>query len=408
MTAPVDRSGAVLGDYTLQRLIGRGGMGEVYQALDSRRGRTVALKLLYPQFAGDAVFRERFLRESRTAASINNPHVIPIHDWGEINGHLFLDMRIVEGRDLRGVLAHGPLAPERAVSIIEQIAHALDAAHVAGLVHRDVKPDNILIDSSDFAYLVDFGLAQTTTDSRLTQTGEAVGSFAYMAPERFAAGNIANPLTDVYALTCVLFEFLSGTAPFGAGDLQVLVASHLNQLPPMTGSVFDPVIARGMAKNPAERFATAGELARAAREALSALAPQTQTTSQAQAQAQAQAMSQTMPGPVAAPAASMAAPGYGPPTGAPPMNPAHQGPAPVPGGFANHPGGSAPAGPHAPGPQQPGLQQQGPQHAGGRQPQPSPIPHDDGARIALILVAVVVAVVFVIGLIVVITMSMNG
>ncbi|MEP9394383.1 serine/threonine-protein kinase [Gordonia sp. VNQ95] len=269
MGSPADRSGSVLGDYTLQRLLGRGAMGEVYEARDERRGRTVALKLLAQQYAGDAMFRERFLRESRMAAQLNDPHVIPIHDWGEINGLLFLDMRIVSGgTDLRHLLAGGPLAPERAVSIIEQVAQALDAAHAAGLVHRDVKPDNVLIDSGDFAYLVDFGLAQTTTDPRLTETGAAVGSFAYMAPERFGAGNIATPATDIYALTCVLVECLTAAAPFGAGDLQVLVAAHLNQPPPMLGSPFDYVIARGMAKNPADRFVTAGQMAQAAREAL--------------------------------------------------------------------------------------------------------------------------------------------
>lgn len=269
MHDPADRSGSVLGDYTLQRLLGRGAMGEVYEARDSRRGRTVALKLLSPQFAGDALFRERFLRESRMAAQLSDPHVIPIHDWGEIDGFLFLDMRIVAGGgDLRKLLAAGPLAPDRAVSIIEQIAHALDTAHAAGLVHRDVKPDNILIDTNDFAYLVDFGLAQTTTDPRLTDTGAAVGSFAYMAPERFGAGNIATPATDIYALTCVLVECLTGSAPFGAGDLQVLVAAHLNSPPPILHSPFDAVVARGMAKNPAERFVTAGELAHAATDAL--------------------------------------------------------------------------------------------------------------------------------------------
>ncbi|NDK92444.1 serine/threonine protein kinase, partial [Gordonia desulfuricans] len=269
MHDPADRSGSTLGDYTLERLLGRGAMGEVYQARDERRGRTVALKLLAPQYAGDSVFRERFLRESRMAAQLNDPHIIPIHDWGEITGHLFLDMRIVsDGADLRGLLAGGPLPADQVVSIVEQVAHALDAAHAAGLVHRDVKPDNVLIDGGDFAYLTDFGLAQTTTDPRLTDTGAAVGSFAYMAPERFGAGNIATPAADIYALTCVLVECLTAAPPFGAGDLQILVAAHLNQPPPVLGSPFDPVIARGMAKNPVDRFATAGEMARAARDAL--------------------------------------------------------------------------------------------------------------------------------------------
>lgn len=149
-------------------------MGEVYQAVDTRKTRTVALKLLVPALSGDAGFRERFLRESRIAAQLNDRHVVPIHDWGEIEGVLFIDMRMVDGTDLRSLLTRdGALPVERALFILGQVADALDTAHAAGLVHRDVKPDNILVDARDFAYLADFGLAQSGTDSSLTSTGMA-------------------------------------------------------------------------------------------------------------------------------------------------------------------------------------------------------------------------------------------
>lgn len=257
-----------MGQYLLEELIGRGGMGEVYRAVDTRRGRTVALKLLNPGFADEPTFRARFLRESRLAARLNDPHVIPIHDWGEIDGLLFIDMRLVMGRDLRHIIAgDGPLGDTRAVAIVGQIADALDAAHADGLVHRDVKPDNILVDNRDFAYLVDFGLAQGLADSRLTGTGAAVGSFGYMAPERFGADPAGAP-ADIYALSCVLYECLSGEQPFGrATSIEQLVAAHLTADPPRLGSALDPVIAHGMAKNPADRFPTAGALLAAARAA---------------------------------------------------------------------------------------------------------------------------------------------
>ncbi|MFT4128371.1 MAG: serine/threonine-protein kinase, partial [Gordonia sp. (in: high G+C Gram-positive bacteria)] len=264
----IDRSGATLGDYTLDRLLGRGGMGEVYLATDNRRGREVALKLLPPQYADDALFRERFLRESRTAARINSPHVIPIHDWGEIDGRLFLDMRVVDGQDLRHLLAGGPLPPAAAVGIVAQIAQALDAAHADGLIHRDVKPDNVLVDPNGFVYLVDFGLAQAAGDTRLTETGLAVGSFGYMAPERFGAGDQPGPAADIYALACVLYECLTGRPPFTATHIQALIGAHLTQPPPLLHLPVDAVIARGMAKDPAGRFPTAGTLAAAAAAAL--------------------------------------------------------------------------------------------------------------------------------------------
>ncbi|GAA1482800.1 hypothetical protein GCM10009624_32400 [Gordonia sinesedis] len=266
--APTGGQGDRLGPYRLDALIGRGGMGEVYRATDMVKGRVVALKLLAPHLADNEAFRTRFMRESRVAARLNDPHVIPIHDWGEIDDHLFIDMRLVTGRNLREVIdSSGPLPPDRALSIVGQVAGALDAAHADGLVHRDVKPDNILVDDRDFTYLVDFGLAQARDDTRLTSTGEAIGSFGYMAPERFGDGPVGAP-ADIYALTCVLYECLTGTTPFGsARSVEQLIAAHLNAPPPQLGNALDPVIARGMAKDPAQRFTSAADLVDAARRA---------------------------------------------------------------------------------------------------------------------------------------------
>ncbi|MFT4128262.1 MAG: serine/threonine-protein kinase [Gordonia sp. (in: high G+C Gram-positive bacteria)] len=264
-----DLSGTTLGPYRLETLLGRGGMGQVYRAVDTRKDRVVALKLLNAHLADDASFRDRFLRESRVAARLNEPHVVPIHDWGEIDGLLFIDMRMVEGHDLRGILAaSGALPTERALAILGQIADALDTAHAQGLVHRDIKPDNVLVDARDFAYLADFGLARTETDTRLTTAGQAVGSLAYMSPERFESGDVG-PSGDVYALACVLYECLSGREPFAATSLEQVISAHLTAPPPRLGSPMDAVIARGMAKNPAERFATAGALITAAKTAAS-------------------------------------------------------------------------------------------------------------------------------------------
>ncbi|MEO9327512.1 serine/threonine-protein kinase [Gordonia aurantiaca] len=270
MTAS-DLTGRRLGHYQIEELIGRGGMGEVYRATDTTKGRVVALKLLSPAIADNPAARDRFLRESRVAAQLNDPHVIPIHDWGEIDGRLFIDMRLVEGRDLRALLAEtGPLPAERALTIVGQIADALDAAHRGGLYHRDVKPDNILVDDRDFAYLVDFGLAQADTDTRFTSTGTAIGSFGYMAPERFGDGAIGAP-ADIYALTCVLFECLAGTHPFGsATTIERLIAAHLTLPPPRLGTAVDDVIARGMAKDPAQRPTSARTLVADAEAALRA------------------------------------------------------------------------------------------------------------------------------------------
>ncbi|MET7767717.1 protein kinase [Nocardia sp. NPDC005366] len=274
------RVGSRFGPYELRSLLGRGGMGEVYEAYDTVKGRVVAVKLLPPDMAKDPVFQQRFRYESKAAARLAEPHVIPIHDWGEIDDVLYIDMRLVRGSDLRSVLREtGPLTPVRAVAIIEQIAAALDAAHAEGLVHRDVKPANILVTPSDFAYLADFGIARSAGDPSMTDTGTAVGSYNYIAPERFDIAPVSGA-ADVYSLACVLYECLTGTQPFPADGMSVLIRSHLTTPPPRPSvkhpglpPAMDEVVVRGMAKEPADRYPSASALASAARAAVTAPPP---------------------------------------------------------------------------------------------------------------------------------------
>ncbi|MBF6218565.1 protein kinase [Nocardia abscessus] len=284
MQEPGPRTGTRFGPYELRSLLGKGGMGEVYEAYDTVKNREVAVKLLSEELAKDPTYQVRFRRESQAAARLAEPHVIPIHDWGVIDGVLFIDMRLVRGVDLRALLrGQGPLSPARAVGIIEQIASALDAAHASNLVHRDVKPANILVTEADFAYLADFGIAHTEGDSAVTLVGMAVGSYIYMAPERFDVGPVTGR-ADVYSLACVLHECLTGATPFPSASMNVLIKSHLSDPPPrpstQAGGIpagLDEVVRRGMAKDPADRFPTATALARAARAALAA-APATGPT----------------------------------------------------------------------------------------------------------------------------------
>lgn len=265
------------GHYQLQELIGRGGMGEVYRAYDTKTDRVVAVKVLPPQLAQDAVFQQRFRRESQAAAGVNDPHVVPIHGYGEIDGRLYLDMRLIEGRTLGALLAETekPLEPDFAVQIVEQVASALDAAHQLGLIHRDVKPSNILLTKANFAYLIDFGLARTAGESGMTTAGSTLGTLAYMAPERFDGG-FADARADTYALTCVLYECLTGARPYPADSLEQQIAGHMVSPAPKPSesnprlAAFDEVIAKGMAKKPEKRYQTGAELAAAARRALSA------------------------------------------------------------------------------------------------------------------------------------------
>jgi len=266
--------GAPFGRYRLIDLLGRGGMGEVWRAYDSVTDRIVAVKVLPPHLAQDQAYLQRFRHEAHTAARLNNPHVIPIHVYGEIDGRLYVDMRLIEGRDLQTVLADGPLQPARAVRIIEQVASALQAAHKVGLVHRDVKPSNILLDEDDFAYLIDFGIARGADETRMTGTGSVIGSWHYMSPERLQAGQV-DARADIYALACVLYECLTGEPPYPGTNLEQQITAHLTAPPPRPSRTdsdvpvgFDAVIASGMAKSPEQRYPSTVELAHAARDAI--------------------------------------------------------------------------------------------------------------------------------------------
>lgn len=292
-TPPAGQDGERFGPYRVLGVLGNGGMGRVLHAHDAEHQRDVALKVLHPQWAQDESYRGRFRREAQIACQLNEPHVIPIHRYGEIDGQLFLDMRLVEGEDLDSLLKRGgPMDPARAADLVGQIARALDAAHAKALVHRDVKPSNVLLVArsdgrdlvgsaagEDFAYLADFGIARGADDGAgpaLTATGTAVGSTEYMAPERFGSA-AADARSDVYSLACVLFELLTGRRPFPAGDPLALMYAHLHEEPPRPSSLrpglppeLDEVVLRGLAKDPAQRWQTAGQLATAARAALAA------------------------------------------------------------------------------------------------------------------------------------------
>jgi serine/threonine-protein kinase len=270
-----DVDGTPFGRYRLVELLGRGGMGEVWRAYDTGTDRIVAIKLLPPHFSDNEEFKQRFRREAQAAAKLDTPHVIPIHDYGEIEGRLYVCMRLIEGRDLQSVLADGPLEPSRAVRIIEGVALALHAAHEVGLLHRDIKPSNILLDKNDFAYLIDFGIALAADETRMTKSGYAIGTFAYIAPERLGTQAEEDARADVYSLACVLYECLTGHPPFDAATMAGLVAAHLNTPPPQPSATqpnvpkqIDAVIATGMAKDPDHRYSTTVELADAARDAI--------------------------------------------------------------------------------------------------------------------------------------------
>lgn len=343
------RVGSQIGPYRLQRLLGKGGMGEVYEAHDTVKDRVVALKLLPEGASHDPVFRKRLQREAHAAGRLQEPHVVPIHDYGEVDGLLFVDMRMIDGTDLRKVLKEqGAMAPARATAIVKQIASALDAAHQAGIMHRDVKPENILINRDDFAYLVDFGIANAATDETLTELGTAVGTYAYMAPERFTAGEVTHR-ADVYALTCVLHECLTGAQPFQGDSVSIVITAHLNQPAPRPSQLrqgippaLDEVVARGMAKDPEHRYASAGEMAKAATDALT-YADQDQAAAILQ-RSQAATMMAPLPPPPPPPSGGL--PGYGgatpppPPPGAPTYASGYQAPPPPPG---PPPGWSSPA-----------------------------------------------------------------
>jgi YVTN family beta-propeller protein len=260
-------SGVEIGGYRVEELIGRGGMGEVYRAHDGRLDRNVALKILAPRYADDDGFRERLLRESRLAASLEHSNVVPVYDAGEADAGFYLAMRYVEGADLRTVLRReGPLAPARALAIASQVAEALDAAHAKGLVHRDVKPSNVLIDERGHCYLADFGLSQSASDRGQSTDGSLLGTLDYVAPEQIRGDEVAGR-ADVYALGCVLFECLTGEGPFRRPSEVATLYAHLEEEPPAASvrhsalpASIDAVFARALAKEPGERHSSCAEL----------------------------------------------------------------------------------------------------------------------------------------------------
>jgi pSer/pThr/pTyr-binding forkhead associated (FHA) protein len=264
--------GSVFAGCRVEQVIGRGEMGVVYRAEELALQRTVALKLILPELSKEPRFRERFRRESKVAASIDHPNVIPILEAGDEDGVLFISMRLVEGTDLRTLIAEeGRVDPLRAARIVRQVGAALDAAHTRGLVHRDVKPANVLLARADHVYLSDFGLAKPVSEvGGLTRQGSIIARVQYVAPEQIVSDR-ADALTDVYALGCLLFESLTGEVPFAASKGGVAMLAHVDEPPPSPVErrpdlprEFDDVVRRAMAKEPSERYPSAGDLGEAA------------------------------------------------------------------------------------------------------------------------------------------------
>ncbi|HEX3240422.1 MAG TPA: protein kinase [Solirubrobacterales bacterium] len=270
--------------YRIERRLGRGGMGILYLAIEPGLDRRVALKLIAPEAAAEEVFAKRFAEESRIAASIEHPNVVPIYAAGAERGIPYIAMRYVAGSDLgRRINREGRLEPEQAVALIAQVANGLDAIHAAGLVHRDVKPANVLLsgeEGSEHAYITDFGVARNVaTNSGLTQTGRFVGTLDYVAPEQISGGTV-DARVDVYALGCLLFKLLTGEVPFPRDGEAARLYAHLNDPPPApslyvpaVSMALDDVVARAMSKEPGDRYPSAGDLGRAAVAALSNRTP---------------------------------------------------------------------------------------------------------------------------------------
>lgn len=274
-----NRIGAVFAGYRVDALLGRGGMSVVYRGDDLNLHRKVALKLLATELADDDRFRERFLRESQLAASLDHPNVLPVYEAGEVGGQLYIAMRYVEGEDLKHLLRRERmLRPERALALVAQVGDALDAAHERGLVHRDVKPSNVLVarrGEQEHCYLSDFGLTKHAADrSAFSEAGQLVGTIDYVSPEQIRGGEV-DARADVYALTCLLFECLTGRVPFERDSDVAVIYAHLHDLPPKASELrpelprdLDSVLERGLAKAPAERWESGSALVEAARTAL--------------------------------------------------------------------------------------------------------------------------------------------
>ena len=275
------RIGTELLGYRIDALLGRGGMGVVYRAYDLRLKRNVALKLIAPELSGDGRFRDRFLAETEIAASLEHPNVVPVHDAGEVDGQLYLAMRFVEGSDLKTLLkAEKELEPARAVAICSQVAGALDAAHARGLVHRDVKPSNVLLDAQEHVYLADFGLTRRLAEQGIPgEHGLSFGTPAYVAPEQIR-GDDVDGRADLYSLGCLLYECLTGQAPFSRASELAVLWSHLEEPPPKPTSArpelapaLDAVVEKALAKERGDRYGSGAQLIDAARAALDLATP---------------------------------------------------------------------------------------------------------------------------------------
>jgi serine/threonine protein kinase len=268
--------GTITGGYRIEGILGRGGMGIVYAARQLSLDRPVALKLLSPALSDDEEFRERFRREGRIQAAIDHPHIVTIHEAGELEDGLFLAMRLIHGPSLKELVTLEDVAPDRALRLLAPIADALDSAHAVGLVHRDVKPQNILVGARDHPFLADFGLTKSADSVGLTKTGQFVGTMDYISPEQIR-GELASPASDTYSLAAVLVQCLTGAVPFPRDTDAAALYAHLIEPPPRVTErrrelppALDEVVAAGMAKDPADRPATATELIEAARRALEA------------------------------------------------------------------------------------------------------------------------------------------
>ncbi|MCP2332588.1 MULTISPECIES: serine/threonine-protein kinase, partial [Actinoalloteichus] len=321
-----DLTGSRLGHYRINGVLGRGGMSVMYRATDERLGRKVALKVIAEHLSGDAEFRERFVDEARNTSAIDHPNVVPLYDFGEVDGLLFIAMRLVDGADMATLIKDGPLAPQRALALLGQVAEALDMLHDRGLVHLDIKPANVLVtskeSSEEHVYLADFGLTRRGATGHRTQGGDFLGSPTYAAPEHLR-GEPVDPRTDAYSLACVLFACLTGRPPY-RGQVPQVIEGHLGREVPAVSSVvalppaIDEVLRRGMAKVPGQRYANCRELVAAARTALAGVAQPDHPAPPVGRE--------TVPGP-GTPAAGWARPGVptGPPsspTGLPRQSPA--------------------------------------------------------------------------------------
>ena len=280
------RVGTVISGYRIEARIGRGGMGVVYRARHLNLERRAAVKIIAPDLAESEGFRERFTREARIAAALQHPNVVTVYDAGEVDGLLYLAMQYIEGNDLSAVLRkERRLRPYRAVDVCRQVASALDAAHAMGLIHRDVKPANVLIEGRT-AFLTDFGLTKRLdgTHTELTRAGDVVGTIHYVAPEQIEGGRVS-ARSDVYSLGCLLFHCLTGQVPFARDTDVAVIYAHLSEDPPKLSGLrpelpegLDAVMSKALDKSPDRRFPTCGDMINAARAVIDAAGPLSETS----------------------------------------------------------------------------------------------------------------------------------